>query len=85
MLVKELIYTLEQLNPEAKVIAEDADTLFEVHALAHNDHNAQPIVKILWQKDVLCECEVCQNEYGEMKLAFDEPCAKCKKWLEEDY
>lgn len=85
MLVKELIYALEQLNPEAKVIAEDTDTVFEVHALAHNDHNAQPIVKLLWLKDVLCHCEACQHEFGELKFAFEEECENCQRDLEEDY
>lgn len=85
MLVKELIYALEQLNPEAKVIAEDAGSAFELHAIAHNGEQQNPIVKLLWLKDVLCECEFCQNEYGEMKIAFNEDCAQCKEWLEEDY
>lgn len=85
MLVKELIYALEQLNPNAKVIAEDNESAFELHAIAHNGEQQKPIVKLLWQKDVVCECEFCQNEYGEMEFIYNEPCAKCKEWLEEDY
>lgn len=82
MLVKELIYTLEKLNPEAKVIAENDNEAFELHAVVHNGEQQNPMVKLLWLYDVLCECEFCQNEYGEMTTAFDEECQKWKEWFE---
>ena len=87
MLVKELIKVLKTADPNAKVIAEDTDTVFEAHAVAFNPQatsTVKPVVKILWLDSVLCECEACEYEYGKFDIVYAEDSERCKKMQEED-
>lgn len=81
MLVKELIKTLETLDPETKVVIEDDESICEAHAIALGENS----VHILWRQKDLCNCLGCRNDFGFRDVIFNEECKACEEADTEHY
>lgn len=88
MLVKDLIEVLKTADPNAKIYGEDEETVFEAHAVAFNAQatgTVQPVVKILWLDNIMCECGGCEHEHGKFDIVYTEECERCKEMQEDEW